>query len=501
MKKIFLLISALPVLLSSCNLDLEPKQDLNDALATSTYNYLDLATAANYGSLTSGSWYNGSFALAFDVMCGNGMIGPYDSGRMISENTWNFTPNSTMGYWATAYNCILNCNRVLSAIEANEFDHGTATQQDINNIKAENLFLRALAYFDLVRLYAQPYSYIKANNITGVEALGVPIVLVDDLSLRPSRSTVAEVYETLIIPNLQEAESLMSDSYVRANAIDRAATVTKPIIQALMSRVYLEHEDFQLAADYATKVINNGRYRLLSGDNYVSIWKTSEGAPATAASSGSEIIFEVYIDRGDNSSTSIGNYMTLQEDNPMKGGYGDVRVSNDLIALYDENDVRYTQLTSTTKRADFQSYGYRWCTKYPGKGWELPYNNVPIFRISEMYLNRAEALYRGANAGVTVAGTTALEDLNRVATTRGASSYSNVTITNLLNERRKEFLFEGHVFFDMKRLQQSLTRTDYDLDPTTKDIPFPSYRWAMPIPHSEILVNQNLVQNPGYNVQ
>ena len=50
----------------------------------------------------------------------------------------------------------------------------------------------------------------------------------------------------------------------------------------------------------------------------------------------------------------------------------------------------------------------------------------------------------------------------------------------------------------MKRLQRSLTRTDYDLDPTTKDIPFPSYRWAFPIPENDILNNKNMVQNPGY---
>ena len=500
MKKIFLSICGLAALLTSCDLDLEPKQSLNDELATSTYEYLNSATAGNYAVLTSGAWYNGSFAIAFDVMCGNGMIGPYDSGRMSSEVVWNFTPTSTFGYWATAYNCILNCNRVLTAIENDEYDRGTATQQDIDNIKAENLFLRALAYFDLVRLYGQPYGYIKENGITGDAALGVPIVLVDDLTLRPSRNTVAEVYENLIIPDLQEAENLMADDYVRAGVTDRAATATKPVIQALMARVYLNHEDWQLAADYATKVINSGRYRLLSGDNFVSIWKNeNDGAPATAAPSGSEIIFEVYIDRGDGTTTDIGNYLTLREDNPMGGGYGDVRMSNDLIELFDETDVRYTQLTSTTKRTDYQSLGYRWCTKYPGKGYELPYNNVPILRISEMYLTRAEALYRGA----TISGVTALDDLNRVATSRGAATYtqSQLSINTLFTERRKEFFFEGHVFFDMKRLQISLNRTDYHLDESKRNLNFPDPLWAMPIPQSEILVNPNIRQNPGYNVQ
>ena len=50
----------------------------------------------------------------------------------------------------------------------------------------------------------------------------------------------------------------------------------------------------------------------------------------------------------------------------------------------------------------------------------------------------------------------------------------------------------------MKRLQKSLVRTDYDLYPLTKNIDFPSYRWALPIPENDILNNKNMDQNPGY---
>ena len=278
----------------------------------------------------------------------------------------------------------------------------------------------------------------------------------------------------------------MSTSYVRAGVKDMVATVTTPVIQALMARVYLTHEDWQLAADYANKVIRNGRFRLLSGNNYVSMW---DGSLDVAPQSGSETIFEVYISQSDGSSSSLGDYLTAPE-TAGGAGYGDVRVSNDLLSLYDENDVRLTGLTKTNP----QYPGYRWSTKYPGKSGQLAYNNVPIIRISEMYLTRAEAIYRGAK----VSGVTDLDDLNQVATSRGANAYSQVTIDNLFNERRKEFLFEGQVYFDMKRLQRSLTRTDYDLDPTTKDIPFPSYRWAFPIPENDILNNKNMVQNPGY---
>lgn len=462
----------------------EPPMDPSDEWPLSTFEGIDGATAGNYRAVIS--WYGASFPLTFDVMCGNGMVGPVNTGRMRQEPAWNYTSTSTMGLWSSAYSAILGCNKALTAINEGKFTRDGVSDEQINNIKAENLFLRALAYFDLVRVYAQPYGYIKANGITGVEAMGVPIVLKDDLSARPSRNTVAEVYENLIIPDLVEAERLMSDSYVRAGVKDVVATVTKPVIQALMARVYLHHEDWQLAADYATKVIKNGRFRLLSGDRFVSMW---DGSVDVAPQSGSEIIFEVYVSQSDGSRSDLGDYLTAPE---VAGGagYGDVRVSNDLIDLYDATDVRLTGLTKTNSRYP----GYRWSTKYPGKGGLLAYNNVPVLRISEMYLIRSEAIYRGA----TVSGVTAIDDLNRVATNRNAEAYASVTLDNLFEESRKEFLFEGHIFFDMKRLQKSLVRTDYDLDPLMKNIDFPSYRWALPIPENDILYNDNMDQNPGY---
>lgn len=462
----------------------EPPMDQSDELALSTFEGIDGATAGNYRAVIS--WYGASFPLTFDVMCGNGMVGPVNTGRMRMESAWNYTSTRTMGLWSSAYSAILGCNKALTAINEGKFSRDGVSDEQINNIKAENLFLRALAYFDLVRVYAQPYGYIKANGITGVEAMGVPIVLKDDLSARPSRNTVAEVYENLIIPDLVEAERLMSDSYVRAGVKDVVATVTKPVIQALMARVYLHHEDWQLAADYATKVIKNGRFRLLSGDRFVSMW---DGSVDVAPQSGSEIIFEVYVSQSDGSRSDLGDYLTAPE---VAGGagYGDVRVSNDLIDLYDATDVRLTGLTKTNSKYP----GYRWSTKFPGKNGLLAYNNVPVLRISEMYLIRSEAIYRGA----TVSGVTAIDDLNRVATNRNAEAYATVTLDNLFEESRKEFLFEGHIFFDMKRLQKSLVRTDYDLDPLTKNIDFPSYRWALPIPENDILNNKNMDQNPGY---
>ena len=78
--------------------------DQSDELALSTFEGIDGATAGNYRAVIS--WYGASFPLTFDVMCGNGMVGPVNTGRMRQEPAWNYTSTSTMGLWSSAY-CVL----------------------------------------------------------------------------------------------------------------------------------------------------------------------------------------------------------------------------------------------------------------------------------------------------------------------------------------------------------------------------------------------------------
>ena len=139
--------------------------------------------------------------------------------------------------------------------------------------------------------------------------------------------------------------------------------------------------------------------------------------------------------------------------------------------------------------------GIKWTGKYPGKGDNTPdCNNVIVLRLSEMYLNRAEAIMRGA----TVPGTTAVKDINAVATLRGASAYGSVGQTDIAKERRRELAWEGHYIYDLARWGQGVSRSpsDYPLCSDNLDVPFPDKRWALPLPKRELDLNKNLVQNP-----
>ena len=465
-------------LFTSCSdfLTEEPKQEQSNELTFATFDGVNKAAAAMYGMFQSDAWYDGEFTLMSELRCGNAKnpTSVPGSGRYRTDTQWIYSDRSTSPLWSYAYYTIARANNVINNLD--DKVGKDATQQQVNNVKAEALFIRALCYFDLVITYCQPYNY----NATEDDKMGVPLVLVTENG-KPARDSKENVYNQ-IVADLLQAESIMADDYVRAGVTDKAATPTKPAIQALLSRVYLYMNKWQEAADYATKVINNKKYELAPADAYAAMFS------AATAPEGGEIIFEVYgSDKNeywDNSGWAHLPYITTTDE---KGSHGDVCATKDLYDLYSEGDVR---------KSMFKQHGNDYFpTKYSGKPKDSDpkYTNVPILRLSEMYLNRAEAIINGAS----IQGVTAESDLRKIATVRGASATAAATKQGVFDERRRELAFEGHITADYARCNKSMTRKDFD-DSKNKDVAFPSYMWALPIPHRERTANPNVAQNPGY---
>ncbi len=465
-------------LFTSCSdfLTEEPKQEQSNELTFATFDGVNKAAAAMYGMFQSDAWYDGEFTLMSELRCGNAKnpTSVPGSGRYRTDTQWIYSDHSTSPLWSYAYYTIARANNVINNLD--DKVGKDATQQQVNNVKAEALFIRALCYFDLVITYCQPYNY----NATEDDKMGVPLVLVTENG-KPARDSKENVYNQ-IVADLLQAESIMADDYVRSGVTDKAATPTKPAIQALLSRVYLYMNKWQEAADYATKVISNKKYELAPADAYAAMFS------AATAPEGGEIIFEVYgSDKNeywDNSGWAHLPYMTTTDD---QGSHGDVCATKDLYDLYSEGDVR---------KSMFKQHGNDYFpTKYSGKPKDSDpkYTNVPILRLSEMYLNRAEAIINGAS----IQGVTAESDLRKIATVRGASQTAAATKQGVFDERRRELAFEGHITADYARCNKSMTRKDFD-DSKNKDVAFPSYMWALPIPHRELTANPNVAPNPGY---
>lgn len=449
----------------------DPVLSQSNELTLSTYDGLDKAVAGAYSPLASSNWYGADFIIRNELKTSNGKkwIGStYDSGRCNDLYNLNYDPNNTSGLWEYAYYVISAVNNVMSNLEGKETPDVTA--QDLNNLKAECLFLRALSHFDLVRTYAQPYCFTADAS-----HLGVPVVLVTDPAGKPARNTVAEVY-TQIIADLVEAEQIIDPAYVRNGVTDAKAVVTLEAVQALLSRVYLYCEQWQNSADYAAKVIASGKFTLWTADEV-----EDAACYAVDVPTGGEVIFEVY--------GSKSNSFDAYRDglSPMCGpdGYGDAGASTDLKNLYEESDVRGTLFQ--------EKDGVLWTAKYIGKGIATPdLTNTIIIRLSEMYLNIAEAVLNGATGHDGVAA------LKAVADSRGATPQT-VTSEGVFTERHKELAWEGHLWFDLARTKRNMTRTDFVGDASAKDLEWGNYKWAMPIPLREFGVNINLVQNEGYS--
>ena len=143
------------------------------------------------------------------------------------------------------------------------------------------------------------------------------------------------------------------------------------------------------------------------------------------------------------------------------------------------------------------------CTKYIGKNGTINLDNIPVLRISEALLNRAEARATAGSPVLDLAG--ALTDLKSIKSRRytdysgsaqeaddNAMTQSQL-LEEILRQRRIEFAFEGHRFFDMKRLGRDLSK-----GPHYNNVAFTDIRILPPLPQSEIDGNPNLKQNVGY---
>ena len=192
MKKIMIYgLSLLTLGLSSCNgfLTEEPVTELDTETVLSTYESLNKAMLGTYSALNDGTWYGAGFVLSCELRSGNAKNPTntdFTSGRYINEYSWVYLDSNTSGLWNYAYFLIAQANNIINNVDGKELPD--VTTQDLNNIKGEAMFLRALSYFDLLRTYAQPYTYAPQSP-------GVSITLVVDKDARPSRNIVSDCFD------------------------------------------------------------------------------------------------------------------------------------------------------------------------------------------------------------------------------------------------------------------------------------------------------------------
>jgi tetratricopeptide (TPR) repeat protein len=465
--------------LFACNslIDVKPRTAIDSGTALTTPEALNAAVNGVYDALQSTDLYGRDLIALPEVLSDNARA-TGNSSRLVGE--YQNQPGSHMINWTQDYYGINQANLILDALPTVNL-----TDAVRNSYQGQCLFLRALMYFDLMKAYAYMPTAVVADYNRG----GVPLITSGVLTLEqvtyPSRPTVDQAY-TQILADLTSAIDKLS-----ATAKSRGPVyATQGAAQALYSRVALYAGKYQEAADMSTKALASGIGAFQTKANYVAGFRT-----AVNPESMFEINFQTSENIGVNTSlqTTFTTLVTLGN-TATTGGFGDAVPTVSLLADLESEkdaagnvlDIRRQLYELGTKGRGAQNVE---STKYLGKNGTINLDNVPVIRISEMYLNRAEASYRlGKEAD-------ALKDLNTIRTRSGLVEKTGLTGTALLDEiikqRRLELAFEGHRFWDLKRLGRDIVKL-----PTT--VPFTDYRILPRIPTNEINNNPNLKQNFNY---
>lgn len=448
MKKlsIILLLTALIVAIASCDvLDTEPQTSLDPEAALVDAASAQAVLSGAYSRMQVGAYYGIEYTLNNDLVADNAqMLGFFDSQLEIDSGNVPISNLWIGSAWVNIYRVVNIANQLIDAVPNIEDEAFTTRDRVLGEAHA----IRALAYFDLLRVFGEHYD--TASNF------GMPLLLEpienNDFNLIPdlNRSSVADTY-VQIMDDLDTALQLMGDGYVDNERLSYWSTL------ALRARVNLYRQDYAAAFDDADRVIEESPYTLVEDVNNLF------GADITSTTS--ESIFDLVFNDQDQSSY----YTFVFQRN-------EYRTDPSLLDAFEDGDERSSLFIGDNDRSA------KWANSDNA-------NNARILRLGEMYLIRSEAaVYREA----TPAPALGTDDLNVIRNRAGLGDIGPFAteeeyIDALLQERRVELNFEGHRFFD-------LVRFDRVGDVLGRD----DFRKVFPIPRDELLASDNLQQNPNY---
>ena len=426
------------------NLDIEPSDALSPQIVLSDGDNLRNLLLGAYRF--AGNELQGEVQVASELLANEGdllylgfyfVFSDFDAKQMNSSNSF------IRLIWGNLYRSINLCNIVLDNLDLIEDDETRSL------VEGEAKFLRGLAYFELVKLFALPYEPGGNNEQLGLPILYEGVIDASQISF-PSRKSVEDVYNQIISDLNEAADLLPSDNFELA---DRYASL------ALLARVYMQQGNFQGALQASNEVLDDSGHAL-SGQ--------LEGA-FNNETDGIEDIFMWQVTTQDGQNL-FNTYWATSE-------FGGLSTSAHIVIL----DPFFEIFEGPDDRSEFFYEGNE--TVVSSK-WKAQFANVPYLRVAEMHLIRAECNFRLSSS----TGLSALDDINTLRARSNAPPYSTLTLEDILLERKKELAFEGFALHEAKRLKRSIDGIPYDAD-----------RLVVPIPQDELDSNPNLEPNPGYS--
>ncbi|MCE5346533.1 MAG: RagB/SusD family nutrient uptake outer membrane protein [Bacteroidales bacterium] len=490
MKKICYLIVFTMLILSGCSesfLDTQPEDALAPGIFFKTPADIKTGLVAVYKPLQT--IYNQGGVLTIVENMSDDGTQPFAVSAF--NNFYKDNTNSAVAMWTNYYKMIVNANNIIDIIDK----FVPKTDADAALVKAyrgEACFLRAFAYFNLVRLYGDVPKVVKPFTDPNT-AFGV------------GRTPVSNLYSEVIIPDL---ESAIADCYKKGDAAitSEGARVTKGTALTILAEVYLTlHDNTNAAATLKRLIVDKegGTYTLMS--DYAKIW-----LPANKFNT--ESIFEVNFN--------------------VAAGFPSYYFRN--MSSVGPNVYKVT--TSSCQYAGCKNLmdefvAYQDWKRYDvslDSGWHamnnlitpIPLKNMPPLDVATlknynnvgtdynfMISRYADALLMYAEALMTTDPGTAVTYINQVRARVNMApiAVGDLNIDRILHERRMELTFEGHRYFDLVRTGKAIEYISSDLMSNVdyekrifRSEPIPEYQLILPIPVTEIEKDQTLTQNPGY---
>ena len=498
------ILAALAIVLASCGkMDVAPSNQISTESLGNTSDGIINVTNGNYALFKNQVDFNGfvddnnmylrqyfqlSDFTGDEIVCGQKTEDP-----LYYSFTYTHSPDQANArfFWYISYKIANGANTVIEILEDKGADNNEKKQ-----IMGENYFLRAFVHFNLLKFYSKAYT-------TGDPTTNLGVIIRNSTSgeSQKARATVQETYD-FIIADLGKAIELMNTSKGTEYASKQAA-------QALLSRVYLNMGNNDKTIEYADQVINSGRYTLETASSYPSLFAN--------ALSHDETIWAIAFTPSDNRGKFGSIASMLYSDG--NSGWGEEFASQPYRNLLAENlnDVRLSYIdTSYNDNGSVRTKNgieVFYITKFSFQDGDPNLSSPIMFRLSEMYLNKAEAY---ANKGDEA---NAFAMLNEIRKNRGladdlvSSIPSNKTLLDVvLDERSRELAFEGFRTTDLIRNHKTIERNywgyhipgltppDIDLSTTPTgydnlEIPYDDSRIIYYIPVDEILANELCIQN------
>lgn len=485
MKKIYEIYAIIFISLffNSCSQDFLERAPISQTNVLDFYKSeqdISLAVTAAYASLHLGGAYGSHLAVIPEMRSDNTQLS-WMNGDPTRETIIRFelqTNNSAIeSIWTSNYMVILRCNVVLDRIVPIEMDL-TLKNRYIGEVK----FIRALTYFNLVRLFGD-----------------IPLVLKEVRSVEEGyehgRVSEDAVYEQIILDLIQAAEFLPIE--YSGKDIGR---VTRGAAKSLLGKVYLTIKEYNSARDVLFEVIDLGIYDLLP--DYADLWDPKN-------KNNEESIFDIQYKKGGmGTGSSYANATAPKFSAPytvsVGTAHGFMCPTQDMEDAYEEGDLRKDiSMASGWIDGDGNFVPDKWTLKYRDEPF-LPNdadNNWPVLRYADVLLMYAEVLNE---LGYEAEGM-AFNFLNQVRSRAGLAPKTsnnadpNLRVSNqdefrrtIELERRVELAFEGHRLFD-------LIRTDRFVEVMSQFYDVQEHQKLFPIPQSQIDINPDLIyQNPGY---